>query len=491
MEKKKGGNIAKDSMILVFVKIVTISVQIIQTMILSRLLTKLDYGTYSQGLLIISFFTPFFSLGLENAVNYFFNNKTNKEKYLNTIFTVSIVSGIVCGIMILGMSNWLVDYFDNPLIKGFIVYVAFRPCLQNLISLYQPLYISSGRAKVIAIRNSIISVAQVVMVCGISYYVKKLTMVFLGLLLMDIVQAIYYMILFGKIEFKINFFKLDTNLLKEIFDYSIPMLLSTSIATINVNVDKLMINIFMNTEEYALYSNVSKELPFAFIVTTVTTVVMPFAVKLLNSDNTETFKIMWKRYLEFGYLITWPLCVGAAVFSKEFILLLYSDKYLTVEGNAIFIIYTIVAMLRFTYFGMIASAKGETKIIMKYSIIGCVINLLLNYFLFYLMGMIGPAVSTLISLIAGAILYFNKSLKIVNFRLSEIFDLKKIMALILEMIVMAIVIRPIANIVNQLYGNTVITLLCGYSVFVISIMLLNLKGIKEVYLLFKDIKSEE
>lgn len=58
-------------------------------------------------------------------------------------------------------------YFDNPLIVPLMGYIAFRPCLQNLIALYQPIYISSGYVKTIAVRNLFISLMQIIIVGGL------------------------------------------------------------------------------------------------------------------------------------------------------------------------------------------------------------------------------------------------------------------------------------------------------------------------------------
>ena len=68
-----------DTAVLSFVRVMTMLVNVIQTMVLSRTLTKNQYGTYSQVLLVLQFFIVFFSLGLENAVNYFYNSVSNVD----------------------------------------------------------------------------------------------------------------------------------------------------------------------------------------------------------------------------------------------------------------------------------------------------------------------------------------------------------------------------------------------------------------------------
>lgn len=164
--KKIKSGVASDSIVLAFVKIVTLFVSIIQTMILSRYLSITEYGTYSEGLLIISFFAPFFSLGLNDSVNFFCNKESDNHriKYLNTIFILSIIAGGIGGILLYLFRDLLALYYKNTQIIGIVVYVAFRPLLQNLIALYQPVYVSIGKTKVIAIRNFLISLAQVLII---------------------------------------------------------------------------------------------------------------------------------------------------------------------------------------------------------------------------------------------------------------------------------------------------------------------------------------
>ena len=485
------GNIVNDSALLIFVRVVTMSVSIVQTMILSRTLTKTDYGTYSQALLIISFFSPFFSLGLENAVNYFFNkSKSEKErqKFINTIFSLSAFCGIVGGIILFLFRNQIVEYFGNSAVAPLMIYVAFRPCIQNLVTLYQPVFISSGYAKTIAIRNLIISIVQICIVGGVSYYINDIALILLLLLIADLIQLMCFVVIYGKKRFWISLFHPSLGLVQEILTYSLPMLLSSSIGTISLNIDKLMVSGLMSTEDYALYSNVSKELPFAFISNAFTAVVTPHIVKYINNGEDEKFKNLWSHYLELGYKITWPLCIGAALLAPELIEILYSQTYLSQEGIAVFQFYTIAAMMRFTYFGMIPSALGKTKVILKYSIVGCIVNVCLNYPMFLCMGMSGPALATVISLVVSAVLYLRESSKLVDIPIVEILAPKRIVILILEMCICGVAVRMLISLLENYFSNVFISFVLGYSIFIALIFGVNYKQLK---MLISDLKKGE
>ena len=103
-------SLATDSIILTFVQCITLVTSMVQTMLLSRVLTKTEYGTYSQGILVINFVTPFLLLGLSNAINFFYNQGKEKRvirKYINTIFSIVVIIGGIAGGIIIIFRNWI------------------------------------------------------------------------------------------------------------------------------------------------------------------------------------------------------------------------------------------------------------------------------------------------------------------------------------------------------------------------------------------------
>lgn len=472
-------NIVKDSFTLIFVRCVTMFVAIIQSMVLARRLAIETYGTYAQALLIISFFAPLFSFGLDNAVNYFFNkteNKKERNETINAIFTISTFVGGIGGILLIFFRANVAQYFDNIELASLMVYTAFRPLLQNLIALYQPLYISKGYTKIIAIRNLVISILQILIIIAISAFTQDLKILFIALLGLDFGQLFFL----GFYLKRKNFFlgmNFSFKLFREIISYSIPLLLATLVATISINLDKLIIGNLMSVEEYALYANMAKELPFSFIAASFTTVVTPIAVKLINEKNMTKFKMLWSDYLEIGYTITWPLCVGAIITAPQLIEVLYSQKYLNERGIQVFIIYTIVAMMRFTYFGLISSITGKTKWVFIYNSFALLLNILLNYIFYAFLGMIGPPLATLFSLIIVAILFFRQSLKIINARFLEVIRIKKLLILLFEMVLTGYSVRLIGN---YFIENYLAKLLFIYIGFLLVIALLKKKDLRRL-----------
>lgn len=472
-------NIAKDSIILSIVRIVTICTSLIQTMILSRIMSLTEYGVYSQLLIVVSIVTTFSNLGLNNAINYFYNRyekKNEKEKYINVIFCLTIVAGLIGAILIFIFRNAIASYYKSPIIIGLIIYIVLRPMLANIISLYQSLYISVGKAKVIAIRNFLISFAQTICVPLSFYLLKDITAMLVVQVSLDIIQLIYFRLDFSKKEININPFKFDKSIIKEILRYAIPMGLALMMGTLFKESDKLVIAKLMDTESLAIYTNMSKQLPFEFIALSFTAVVTPVIVKFYyNNDKKSVIKI-WSNYMEFGYISTWILCAGAIVCSRELLLFLYSDKY--IAGLNIFIIYLVVEMFRYTCFGMILSATGHTKYILNSSIIALIANIIFNIIFYRIFGIIGPAIASLLCVIIMNCTQLLLSCKILNTKILKIVKPSNMAILLIKLFITGILVYIINIVLHRLIDSNIIILLLTYALYIVLNVILNVKQIK-------------
>lgn len=443
--KKRG--VATNSIILAFVQCLTMVTGILQTMILSRVLTEAEYGTYSQGMLVVNFIVPFLLLGMANAITFFSGqNNIDRRKYVCTIFTMIIFTGGVGAIGILCGSKLIQGYFGNPLLAGILPFAAWLPLLLNLISAFQTLFIAEDMATSIAIRNAVVAVVQVGIIAVSVFYFHEVRIIFLLLLVMDTVQIIAFSQVFARRKYRVRPMLITQEIAGRIFGYSIPLALSTAIGTLSIYMDKLLIGRMMSVEDFALYSNMSKELPFAFIISSITTVIMPAFIRMHANGEDEKLKVYWSKYLELGIRITWVMC-GTAIFcAKDLLVFLYSEKYL--RGIAVFIVYLTVDMCRFSYCGMILSTFGKTKVIMISSLLSLICNFVLNFVLFHLMGMIGPAIASLISIVLMQMLQIIKSCSLLKCRVLHVFNIKSIIILIAEIVVVGTLVSMLGSRLN-------------------------------------------
>lgn len=485
------GNLAKDSIILSIVRIVTMGTNIIQTMILARIMSLMEYGVYSQLLIVISIVTTFTNLGLNNAVNYFYNKyekDDQKKKYINVIFALTIITGLIGAGVIFCFRKLIANYYENPIISVLIIYILLRPLFANIISLYQSLYISVGKAKVIAVRNFLVSVVQTILVPVVFYIFKNITAMLIVQLSLDIVQVLYFGINFSKRNLLINPFLFDKKVVKEILKFAIPMGLALMMATLFKESDKLVIAKLADVEKLAIYTNMSKQLPFEFIALSFTAVITPVIVKYYYSNKYDLLIKLWSNYISFGYISTWIMTLGAIICSKELLVLLYSEKYLS--GLNIFIIYLFIEMYRFTYFGMILSATGNTKSIMMSSMSALFVNIILNILFYKLFGFIGPAFASLLCVIVMNSTQFILSCKILKKKVTDIILLKDIKILVFKLTISGILVYTIKCLLYRFINNYLIVLFVTYFLYLSINAMLNKNQIKNSLMNMKGEKNE-
>lgn len=467
-------------------------VSLAQAMILSRTLTKEEYGTYGQALLIINFITPFLLLGLSNAVNYFYNKTLDtqeRKRSIRTIFGYVCLLGIIGGICILIFQDQIVSYYSNAALKSLLVYVAFRPLLQNMIALYYPLYISNGMTKTIAVRNLVISICQIAITVPVAVLTKNITLIFILLLVMDAMQLLILSSIFAKRCFKIRgpraqSFSFDKDLTKTIFRYAIPLGISTMIGALTVNMDKLFVGRLLSVEDFAMYSNMAKELPFGFVVASLTTVVTPVVIKLAAQKDKDNLEKLWGNYFEMGYITTWALCAGAIICAPELLNFLYSEKY--ASGLSIFIIYLLIDCIRITYFGLILTAYGKTKSILLFAVLTVIINLVLNFILFYAIGMVGLAIASLVSILVVNVVQLVYGFRIAGIPLHNVIRPKRLLKY-LGILVIAVLTSIIVRQAMRQYGsNSMLILIICYLCCIGMILLLYHK---RLFTLIKELNS--
>ena len=186
---KRSKGAATNSIMLTFVHVITTVFGLIVTKLLSVHFSLQDYGTYSQAILVATTVTSISILGLTNATNYFYNRTKDENQqrvYIATIFTLQYIVGIACGIFVCVLRVPISGYFDNKALIGILPIVAFTPMLTNLIQMYQTLFVSIGKAKVIALRNFVVSLIRLIAVIISCFVLNNIITVLVVILFLDV-----------------------------------------------------------------------------------------------------------------------------------------------------------------------------------------------------------------------------------------------------------------------------------------------------------------
>ena len=416
------GGSSGDALLLTAVKLMTMLLSLVTTRLLSQYLTTYDYGTYSQVLLIASTIASITILGMMDGMNFFFCSEKDTERreaYVATIYLMQLALGVIMGAAVMLP---ICAYMDNPELKKLMLFAAILPTLQNLIYISQVLLISVGKAKVLALRNLVISVLKLTAIIIVVHFVKDIALILIVSVLLDAFQLLIFYFILRRNGCLIRFTKADLRLILPILRYCVPMAVFVMLNTLNRDCDKYVIAAFTDTETLAVYTNASKALPIDIVMSSFITILLPVITRGISEKrNSETIEV-YRLFLEISYISTAVLGGCILVSAPEFVSLLYSDKYL--GGLSVFCIYILIDMVKFMSITLLLTAAGKTRILMFISLGAILSNIGLNILFYKLMGLIGPAIATLAVTFAAGILILYFSAKELDGRIRELFDLR-------------------------------------------------------------------
>ena len=439
-----------DAILLAIIRLLTTFLGIFSTMLLSKSLSLLAYGTYSQANLIISIGSSFSIIGLSDATSFYFNRagtENEARESVNTIFAIQCTIGILLGFCIILFRNAFVLYFQNEKLLGLFVYIAFRPLLNNLIAMLQNLQVSIGRTKAVAARNVVLSTVKIIAIYLAVNVFDDIKTIFIIMLLLDAITVVYYFASFASEKFPIQIWKFNTRKVRDILAFSIPMGVYVLTNALSRDIDKVCVSRLAGTEMLAIYTNCSTILPVDIISAAFLTVIIPLMTRFIAEKKQKQGAELFAKYIQIGYFTTVTFSVAILTLSRQMIDFLYGSKYLV--GEPIFALYIVVSALRFANLSLVLSANGETKRLMAISIEGLAANVLLNIIFFYLFGIVGPALATVAVTSATTIIMLRRSCQVLQTGIKSILNARQFAMFCCELIATMVPFRILAGRMNE------------------------------------------
>lgn len=423
--------INKDIGKLTISKVLTAIIAAVTSMLLARYRTLLEYGTYSQMLIVINIFTSIFMLGLPNSLNYFISRADSDEerqKFVNTYYTLLTILSLVLGLSLSLSVNLIVSYFDNPLIGTFVFFLALYPWTKIATNSIENFLVAYKKTKTLLITKLVHNCSLLLLVVLFQgFHISfVLYMVFFVLLEVSFTLFDYFLVRKYSGSLKPSF---SWKMIKQIFAFSLPIGLASIIGMLQIELDKIIIDRFFSAESLAIYTACSVELPLTALSSGISAVALPLFAKLLKDGNYETALKKWRNVfiLSVGIMIIFSF--GLFVFSEDAVLILYGEKYL--PGSNVFRIYSLTLLLKCTYFGALLNSLGRTKFILYSSILSLILNVILNICFYYLFGFEGPALATFVSSLFMNFVQLLATKLIMKVKITKIIPIKEIFLLVL------------------------------------------------------------
>ena len=387
--------------------IVAMVFQFLSIVIITRYVTKEEFGIYVLIIVISTFLDAISGLALEQSLVKFISSAEDLERKSTFIPT------LIMRIILIVIAIVLVVLFRNPLMSlfsftatEFLYVIIILFILSSFRGLFYNLLQGMNLFKKYASVQTITSVIRVALLL-IIVYLHDLTLK--NVLIVEMAAVTFTVLLqLALIPYKEVFhWDLNLNNIRKIVRFSIPLYLSGIAYFIQSQVNIFIIGAYLNPVSIAEY-DVAGKIPQAsakgfqsFII-----VFYPNLSRLLSlGERDSALILMNKSLLTFSIIINLLLLVSF-LFNREIILLLFSDKYLdsSLAFSFLMVAFYLTAMSNIMGYSLVSAGLPSTTL--KVNIAAGAMNLIGVFLMVPLLGFMGAVYSTLLTAFSSLLFHY-------------------------------------------------------------------------------------
>lgn len=457
---KEKNSTAKIAIWYIFSNIFVNAIGFLTTPIFSRILSKEEYGSFSNFLSWIGIIEIFSTLNIGATIaraKYEFDEEM--DNYLSTVLIFSNIVTLLLYALVESNSSFFKELFSMNIeyIRLMFVYLFFHPAftyLQMKHRIYQKykffvfFSISSGLIR---------TIISLVLVCNLEN--RLLARVVGDVLPFTFLNAVLWLAIIKKGK------GVRIKYLRFALAISIPLIPHTLAGNLLSHADKIMITNFCSESDTALYSLAySVSSTAGMLWTAMNQAWSPWLYDNMAANNRESIHYNSKIYLGiFSFLI-----IGVLLLAPEAVLILGGKAYY----GARFVMPPVIlgCAVQFVY-GMYVNIEIFTKKTFQISV-GTVfagaLNIILNYVFIPQFGYIAAAYTTLVGYVLLLVFHYIAVKK--NKQYTDIYDTKFV-------IWMLIILSVIAMLALCLYNYNIVRYICIiiYGIALLSVLIVNRK----------------
>ena len=370
--------------------------------ILVRMVSKSTFGTYEQVNLVYLTLATSISLQLHNSF-YYFVPKLGPEQHrtlLTQTFLVTLsIASIVSLIMLCG-AGAIARGFGNPDLAPLLRIFALYPFAERLIILIPAFMISTDRpvrAGAYSLIAAVGRIGAVVLTCGLGYGLPTVMWAVVGV--GAVVAAV------GCADMAricpAGEWRIDRPLLRDQFNYAWPLLASTLVGVLNLQLNKILISVSFEPGEFAVYSRGAMQLPvIALVTTSINTAMMPDLVVMMEQGKVRDALWTWQEGARKCSLVIFPCFAFLFVVAQDLMIFVYGQDY--AQAAWPFRVYLLSLPVRVAVYATLFRAAGRTKPVALAALLSLTVNVCLGVTLVVLgkggrLSFIGPMIGTVVA----------------------------------------------------------------------------------------------
>ncbi|MGQ0793023.1 MAG: oligosaccharide flippase family protein [Deltaproteobacteria bacterium] len=397
--------------------------------LLVRYLTKYEFGTFQQIMLLRVTIQGLVLMGLHQSLFYFIpkakNDDAKKGIIIQNFFLLALVGAIIAGGCYM-LAPVFAESFNNPSLAAYAGIYSLFFIFDTPVMMSKAVFLSLDKVNltsVVNVASALTLILATVVPAELGYDFRAMLM---GILIVYIMKFIgfsgYILSLPGGVRGAFDFSTVIPQ-----FKYSLPLGISAMPDAFKRQLDKFVISGLYTPDQFAVYSRGAFEMPFVSdIPYSMNHILLPRYVKSYEQGDYKTLLYLWNESIRRMALLFFPLFVFTFIFAEKFITFLYTDAY--AESASIFQVYLCLLPFRLVGYRVILRAVGDTRQILVATIVSLSVNIGLNFALATSFGFYGPAVSFLAGEISGIAYLFFAIKRVLKFPVMELLPVRSLVS---------------------------------------------------------------
>ena len=409
-------------------------------MVLSRILSASDYGTYRQTWLTFYALAPVFELGITPSVS-FLVPKLAREDIKTYLVQNGLLlggTGALLGLGFLVMSGPLEALFDNPGLAAHLRAFALFPVFMLPLRLTENALIVFGRTTLAGALAGGAAILQSAIVLFAVLGGRTLTDTFQ---LLSLWALLRWLLAAGSLLWLLRAYPVNWSAptLRRQVRFALPLGAAAMVGLIARQIDQVIVSSTFTPGEYAIYANGTYEIPLVSVLAlSVTAVLVPAIVRARQAGDNGEVRRLWHGAARRLAWLFFPTFVFLMVVAEPLMMLVFSERYVASAGP--FRILLFLLPLRIFMPSAFLRALGRGRPILTTACWAASIGLVLALVLVRItpLGLRGPAIATTVATYWGAAYSIRIGARTMGWSLREYMPWKPLAAIMAVALVAAL-----------------------------------------------------
>ncbi|HED06353.1 MAG TPA: hypothetical protein ENI61_06690 [Ignavibacteria bacterium] len=396
----------------------------------SNLISTGEFGDYALIMSLYAIISVFYQAGMQSGLTKFYlEEKTTgkRREIFSTILNFLVISGAILTIVIIFFSKEISFAVLNSIKYDELINLIFLSLfIETLGNFCLHLLKTKEAPRSVVIYSSIAGTANLIFNIILVYFLK---LSIKGIILSQLFASFLLLLIVLPMVKKNYIFTIKKNILNQIIKFSYPLIFAGLLSAAVDFSDRFILNHFLNSAEVGIYSFSYRIAMIMFLfVIAFRTAWMPRAINLYGKGKYEiSFGNTFNKLLAVSFMILLTVSLMADYLFK-FRIGNFHFFNLQYESGVVIIPFILVGYLFAgisSFFSVYPFISGKSKHFLVSDMLAFVFNIILNFWLIPIYGLLGAAFATTISLMLSAIYLFIVS----KDKIKIYYDIKEIVLL--------------------------------------------------------------